>query len=60
MHHIGTGMLNCIKELYSDKDIELNSLPSTVKFYQANGFEIVKKNKTNKLVQMKYSKRING
>jgi len=53
--HVGTSMLDCIKKLYPQKDIELDAFPKTVKFYEKNGFEVITHN-TGKddLIGMKY------
>ena len=42
--HIGTAMLNCIKELYSKKDIYLRAIDDAVDFYLLNGFKRVSEN----------------
>ena len=36
--HIGTAMLNCLKNIFIDKTIELDSVKSAISFYLRNGF----------------------
>lgn len=41
--HIGTGILNCIKNVFRGKELELDAVETAVNFYEKNGFVIEEK-----------------
>ena len=38
-NHVGQGMIDCLKNKYSDRCIELTSSSSAIRFYEKQGFE---------------------
>lgn len=54
--YIGTGLLNYIKKAYPGAEIELQAVPSSVKFYRDNGFK--QDTKENGLYKMTYTPQI--
>ena len=57
--HVGTSIIDSIKKLYPDKDIILNAIPSTVPFYEKNGFFKEENQSYERSVKMRYSPKKN-
>lgn len=53
--HVGTSIIDNIKQLYPDKDIILNAIPSTVPFYEKNDFVKDENQPDERSVRMRYS-----
>ncbi len=51
---IGKGMLDCLKELFETKDLELSASRSAVDFYMRNGFELLSNVNKGLTIPMKY------
>ena len=55
LNHIGSALLDGLKNIYPQKDIAGNGLPKLVPFYKHNGFEIEDTICDGELIRVKYN-----